>query len=69
MESFVDNGALAGGVNGPVFVNPYDANNIYAVIVRGVEVSNDGGQSFQADKELTSLVTRFGIVCEIASPG
>ena len=52
---------LTGGENGgPAFVNPYDTNNLYVLTMRGVQVSSDGGQTFQPETELTALVTRGG---------
>jgi hypothetical protein len=45
---------------GPVFVNPYNPLQIYALTASGVRVSNDGGSSFQADSVLTQLITANG---------
>lgn len=48
------------GVYGPVFVNPYDRNVLYALTPNAVVRSVDGGGSFAADAALTALVTSLG---------
>jgi hypothetical protein len=55
-----------GAAYGPVFVNPYDPNLIFAAAVDNnhpngaIFVSRDGGSSFQADEVLTALLTNSG---------
>jgi len=51
---------LAGGINGPAFVNPYNSYQIYVLTNTGVRVSTDGGFSFQQDAILTNLLTGGG---------
>ena len=53
-------GLLDGGLFGPCFVNPYDANVIYALTASGVQVSRDGGASFSPDAVLTGLISGNG---------
>jgi hypothetical protein len=54
------NNLLVGGRNGPVFVNPYDPNQLYVLTRDKIRVSNDAGCSFVDDDALTSLVTGSG---------
>ncbi len=59
-KPFPPSGMLTGGMNGPAFVNPYNPYQIYALTGTGVQVSTDGGFSFQQDTILTSLLTGDG---------
>src|SRR5262245_45289439 len=50
------------GVYGPVFVNPYDRNVLYALTPGAVMRSTNGGDKFDADNALTTLVTANGLL-------
>ena len=45
---------------GPIFVNPYNPMDVFALTSSGVRVSSDGGQSFHVDAVLTQLITAGG---------
>jgi hypothetical protein len=45
---------------GPVFVNPYKADEIFVLTSNGIQVSNTQGESFAVDANLTALVTGSG---------
>jgi len=45
---------------GPVFVNPYNADELFVLTSNGVQVTTTGGQSFASDVKLTALVTGSG---------
>ncbi len=51
---------LAGNQFGPVFVNPFDPKVVYVLAKDGVKVSQDGGDSFSQDSDLTRLITEEG---------
>lgn len=51
---------LWGGPKGPVFVNPYNANQIYALTATGVRVSTDGGNMWSNEVALTNAITGNG---------
>jgi hypothetical protein len=51
---------LGRGNNGPVFVNPYNANVIYALTDQGVELSTTSGDAWTNDAQLQSLATENG---------
>jgi hypothetical protein len=51
---------LMGGMKGPVFVNPYKADDIYALTATGIRHSTDRGTSWSAETALTSAVTGNG---------
>jgi hypothetical protein len=53
-------GLSDGSLHGPCFVNPYDANVIYALTPSGVMVSKDGGATIAIDAELTGLISGGG---------
>lgn len=50
----------ASATYGPLFVNPYDASQVYVWTSSGVQFSNTGGLSFQTDTVLTNLITGNG---------
>ena len=45
---------------GPVFVNPYNSDEVYVLTSSGVMVSESGGFGFAADPVLTNLITANG---------
>jgi hypothetical protein len=45
---------------GPVFVNPYNAAEIYVLTATGIQHSIDSGGSFTTDTQLTQLLTAYG---------
>jgi len=45
---------------GPVFVNPYNRDEIFVLTTGGVRVSQNGGAEFTLDKPLTALVNGGG---------
>jgi hypothetical protein len=51
---------LSGAFIGPVFVNPWNALQLYVLTASGVEYSADGGQSFNIDQTLTNLINGSG---------
>jgi hypothetical protein len=54
---------LWGGPKGPVFVNPYNANQIYALTAAGVRFTTNGGSKpgdWKEDTALTNAVTGNG---------
>ena len=42
---------------GPVFVNPYNSDELYVLTESGVKYSNDAGATFSTDSRLTQLIT------------
>jgi len=52
----VANNVVASQAFGPAFVNPYDVSVLYIVTSAGIQVSNDGGNTFNVDSQLTALV-------------
>ena len=58
---FPASGILDGsGTFGPVFVNPYNADELYVLTNAGVMVSENGGFSFKPDTALTQLIQGRG---------
>jgi hypothetical protein len=51
---------LAGALNGPVFVNPWNSQQLYVLTQPGVMYSFTGGFSFTIDQALTNLVNGQG---------
>jgi hypothetical protein len=51
---------LDGAKYGPAHVNPYNPQHLYVLTQTGVLSSTDGGQSFQSEQLLTSLLTSNG---------
>jgi hypothetical protein len=52
----VATGVVAGAGFGPAFLNPFDSRVLYVITAGGIQVSNDGGHSFQPEPQLTALV-------------
>ena len=54
---------MHGGFHGPLFVNPYDPNQLFIMTNIGIQVSYvdiNGNLAFKVDNRLTLLVTGFG---------
>ncbi len=54
-------GLLFGSLKGPVFVNPYRPERLYALTVSGVRSSTNSGDNWQDEVGLTNAITGSGV--------